>query len=83
MSFANVITCPFCKGEVNADAIRCRSCGSLMSDGLTRTGAARRFKVVVFFIALVAASLTFFTVSRAGKADIHVQSVAGDQTTTR
>ena len=83
MSFAKVMRCPVCNGEIRADAIRCRGCGALLADGVTSGGTARRFRVVLLVIAMAAASLAFFTLSRAGKADIHAQSMAADQTTTR
>lgn len=91
MSFAKVITCPVCNGQINTDAIRCRSCGALLSDGVTSGGTSQRFKVVLLTVSVLVASVAFFTLNKAGKANIQPQSmenvqpqsVAADQATTR
>jgi hypothetical protein len=66
MSTAESTACPVCNGAINPIAIRCRHCGSLLSDGGARGRSKAGVGLVLAAITVAVASITFFATTGLG-----------------
>jgi len=80
MSFGEAVGCPLCGRQISHDAIRCKNCGALLSEGAGRRKARGRFRIVLAIITITAASAT---VVAANLINIHNSAVEANQSATR
>jgi hypothetical protein len=66
MSNAESAACPVCKGLINPVAIRCRHCGSLLSEGSSRGRSKAGVGFVLAAICVAVVSVTIFAANVTG-----------------